>query len=145
MSIFSFISMQRQQCAQGITRLKFEEEWGEASIRLGCIPRSSAVCQMDFSGYVLRQKGRLDSMAQTLFPAREACTHCCSKSTKQTWQKLVGTWTSNTEMKGCIVYSWSHKLLTPTWFVPLDSHCKIFSFLWSFPFTLSNCLCRTEF
>lgn len=61
--------------------------------------------------------------------SRSLYTHCYSKSTKQTWQKLVGTWTSNTEMKGCIVYSWSHKLLTPTWFVPLDSHCKSFSFL----------------
>lgn len=54
-------------------------------------------------------------------------THCCSEPTKQTSYKLVGTWTGNREMKGSILYSWSHKLLTPTWIAPLDSYCKFFS------------------
>lgn len=64
--------------------MEFEEEWGEASIRLGCIPRSSAVCQMDFSGQVLQQRGRLGSLAQTLLPAQEACTHAVTANPPNT-------------------------------------------------------------
>lgn len=52
----------------------FGKEWREACISLKCTPRP-LVCRLYFSGPVLQQRRRLDSLAQALFPAEEACTH----------------------------------------------------------------------
>lgn len=130
MSLISFFSMrQRTDCAQGIARLGHLGKNGPYQPGM-----RTWVCRCLPAGFLRagpsaeREAGLTDMGFVSCRRSLSTRRHSVCKP-EHTWDELVGTWTSEAEMKGSILYSWPRKLFTPTWIAPLDSHCEDFGVL----------------